>query len=83
MMASPATMVPETTSMMAAAAMTMVMLARFPQSSATSSQAPTGGGLVSIYQADRLALGVIDSSFVMIFFFMNEIPLLISCLSKN
>jgi hypothetical protein len=81
-MASPATMVPETTAATAATAMTMVMSAQFPQSSAASSQAPTGGRLVSMYQADRLALGAIDSSFVMTSF-MNEISLLISCLSKN
>jgi hypothetical protein len=46
-----------------------------------SSQAPTGGRLVLMYQADRLALGAIDSSFVMASF-MNKISLLFSCLSK-
>jgi hypothetical protein len=81
-MASLATMVPETTAATAATTMMMVMSARFPQSGAAISQAPTGGRLVSMYQADRLALGVIDSSFVMTFF-MNEISLLISCLSKS
>jgi hypothetical protein len=55
MMASPATMVPETAAALVAAVMMMVMSARFPQSSAASSQAPTGGRLVSMYQADRLA----------------------------
>jgi hypothetical protein len=53
-----------------------------PESSAASSQAPTGGRLVSMYQANRLALGAIDSSFVMTSF-MNKISLLISCLSKS
>jgi hypothetical protein len=53
-----------------------------PQSSATSSQAPTGGRLVSMYKADRLALGAIDSSFVMTSF-MNKMSLLISCLLKS
>jgi hypothetical protein len=42
-----------------------------PQLSATSSQAPTGGRLVSMYQADRLALGAIDSSFVMTSFLIK------------
>jgi hypothetical protein len=36
-----------------------------------------------MYQANRLALGAIDSSFVMIFLFMNEISFLISRLSKS
>jgi hypothetical protein len=53
-----------------------------PQSSAASSQAPTGGRLVSMYQADRLALRAIDSSSIMTSF-MNKISLLISCLSKS
>jgi hypothetical protein len=53
-----------------------------PQSRTASSQAPTGGRLVSMYQADRLALGVIDSSFLMTSF-MNKISLLISYLSKS
>jgi hypothetical protein len=81
MMASPVMMVPETTTTTVAAVMTMVMSARFPQSSTTSSQAPTGGRLVLMYQADRLALGAIDS-FVMTSF-MNKISFLISCLSKS
>jgi hypothetical protein len=69
-MAPPATIVPE----MTAAVMMMVMLARSLQSSATSSQAPTGGRLASMYQADRLALGAIGPSLVITFlFFMNEI----------
>jgi hypothetical protein len=53
-----------------------------PRSSAANSQAPTGGRLVSMYEADRLALGAIDSSFVMTSF-MNKISLLISCLLKS
>jgi hypothetical protein len=40
------------------------------------------GRLVSMYQADRLALGAIDSSFIMTSF-MNKISLLISCLTKS
>jgi hypothetical protein len=52
----------------------MVMSARFLQSSTASSQAPTGGRLASMYQADRLALGAIGPSLVMTpSFFMNEI----------
>jgi hypothetical protein len=46
--------------------------ARFLQSTAASSQAPTGGRLASMYQANRLALWAIGPSFVMTFF-MNEI----------
>jgi hypothetical protein len=54
--------------------MVMVMSAWFHQSSTASSQAPTGGRLASMYQADRLALGAIDPSLVMTpSFFMNEI----------
>jgi hypothetical protein len=58
-MAPPATTVPETTVATAAAVMMMVMSARFLQSCAASSQAPTGGRLALMYQADRLALGAI------------------------
>jgi hypothetical protein len=73
-MAPPATIVPETMAAMTAAVITMVMSAWSLQSSAASSQAPTGGRLASMYQADRLALGAIDPSLVMTFlFFMNEI----------
>jgi hypothetical protein len=43
-----------------------------PLSSAASSQAPTGGRVVSMYHVDRLALGAIDSSFVMTSF-INKI----------
>jgi hypothetical protein len=82
MMASLATMVPETTAATVAATMMMVMSARFPNQAPQVSQAPTGGRLVSMYQADRLALGAIDCSFVMTSF-MNKISLLISCLSKS
>jgi hypothetical protein len=53
-----------------------------PQSSAASSQAPTSGRLVLMYQADRFALGAFDSSFVMTSF-MNKISCLINCLSKS
>jgi hypothetical protein len=74
MMASAVTMVLEVT-----AAMIMVMSARFPNQAPQVSQAPTGGRLVSIYQADRLALGAINSSFLMTSF-MNKISLLISIL---
>jgi hypothetical protein len=74
--------VPETTAVTAVVVMTMVMSAQFPQSSAASSRAPTGGRLVSMYQTDRLALGAIDSSFVMTSF-MNKISLLINCLLKS
>jgi hypothetical protein len=74
MMAPPATIVSETTAAMAAALMTMVMLAWFLQSSVASSQAPTGGRLASMYEADRLDLGAIGPSLVMTpSFFMNEI----------
>jgi hypothetical protein len=64
-MAPLAMIVSETTAAMTAAVMVMVMSARFLQSSASSSQAPTGGRLASMYQADRLALGVIGPSLVM------------------
>jgi hypothetical protein len=64
-MALPVTIVLETTAATSAAVKTMVTSARFLQSSATSSQAPTGGRLVSMYQADRLALGAIVPSLVM------------------
>jgi hypothetical protein len=73
-MAPPAMIVLEMTTPTTAAVMTMVMLARSLQSSAASSQAPTGGRLALMYQADRLALGAIDPSLVMTFlFFTNEI----------
>jgi hypothetical protein len=62
-MAPPAMIVLETTTAMAVAMMMMVMSARFLQSSVASSQAPTGGRLASMYQADRLALGAIDPFF--------------------
>jgi hypothetical protein len=39
--------------------MTMMISAWFLQSNTTSSQAPTGGRVASMYQADRLALGAI------------------------
>jgi hypothetical protein len=71
-MAPPAMIVPEMTAATAIAVMTMVMSTLSLQSSATSSQAPTSGRLASMYQADRLALGVIGPSHVMTFF-MNEI----------
>jgi hypothetical protein len=74
MMASAVTMVLEVT-----AAMIMVMSVRFPNQAPQVSQAPTGGRLVSMYQADRLALGAIDSSFLMTSF-MNKISLLIGIL---
>jgi hypothetical protein len=61
--------VPKTTSAMAAAVMTMVMSVWSLQSSAASSQTPTGGRLASMYQTDRLALGAIGPSFVMTFLF--------------
>jgi hypothetical protein len=70
MMAPPATIVPETTAVMAAMVMTMVMSVWILQSSAASSQAPTGDGLASMYQADRLALGAIGPSLVMTFLFL-------------
>jgi hypothetical protein len=74
MMAPPATIVPEMMAAMTASVITMVMSAWSLQSSVASSQAPTGGRLASMYQADRLALGAIDPSLVMTFlFFMNEI----------
>jgi hypothetical protein len=73
-MAPPATIVPEMMAVTAAVVMMMVMSAWFLQSSAASSQAPTGGRLASMYQADRLALGAIGPSLVMApSFFMNEI----------
>jgi hypothetical protein len=76
MMAPPAMIVPKMMAVTAAAVMTMVILAQFLQSSAASSQAPTGGRLASMYQVDRLALGVIGPSLVMTpSFFMNEISL--------
>jgi hypothetical protein len=65
MMAPPVTIVPETMVATTTAVMTMVMLARFLQSSAASSQVPTGVRLASMYQADRLALGAIGPSLVM------------------
>jgi hypothetical protein len=64
-MAPLATIVLETIAVKAAAVMTIVMLVRFLQSSTTSSQAPTGGRLASMYQANRLALGAISPSLVM------------------
>jgi hypothetical protein len=75
-MAPPATLVPKMTAATIAAVMMMAMSVRFFQSSAASSQAPTGGRLASMYQADRLALGAIGPSLVMTpSFFMNEISL--------
>jgi hypothetical protein len=65
MMDPPEMIVPETMAATAEAVMTMVMLAWFLQSIAASSEAPTGGRLASMYQADRLALGVIDPSLVL------------------
>jgi hypothetical protein len=70
-MAPPATIVQETTAVMAAVAMTMVMSVWFLRLNAASSQVPTGGRLASTYRADRLALGAIDSV-LMTPFFMNE-----------
>jgi hypothetical protein len=68
----------------AAAVMTMAMSAQFLQSSAASSQAPTGGRLASMYQADRLALGALGPSLVMTPSFFYEFNfLLISCLSES
>jgi hypothetical protein len=64
-MTPPAMIVPETMAATAAAVMMMVMSAWFLQSSATRSQAPTGGRLASMYQANRLALRVIGPSLVM------------------
>jgi hypothetical protein len=65
MMGPPAMILSETMAATVAAVMMMVVSARFLQSSATSYQAPTGGRLASMYQADRLALGAIGSSLVM------------------
>jgi hypothetical protein len=64
-MAPPATIVLETTTATAAVVMMMEMSVRFLQSSTASSQAPTGGRLASMYQANRLALVVIGPSLVM------------------
>jgi hypothetical protein len=61
----PVMIVPETMAATAAVVMMMVMSARFLQSSATSSQAPTSGRLASMYQADSLALGAIAPPLVM------------------
>jgi hypothetical protein len=72
MMAPPAMIVSEMTAATAIAVMTMVMSVQFLQSSAASSQAPTGGRLASMYQADRLALGAIGPSLVMTFPFFYE-----------
>jgi hypothetical protein len=74
MMAPPAMIVPETTAVMVAVVMKMVMSVRSLQSSAASSQTPTGGRLASMYEVDRLPLGAISPSLVMTFLFsMNEI----------
>jgi hypothetical protein len=74
MMAPPAMIVPEKTATTAAAVMMMVMSAWLLQSRTACSQAPTGGRLASMYQADRLALWAIGPSLVMTpSFFMNEI----------
>jgi hypothetical protein len=64
-MAPQATIVSETTVATVAVVMMMVMLVWFLHSGATSYQAPTGGRLASMYQANSLALGVIGPSLVM------------------
>jgi hypothetical protein len=69
-MAPPATIVPEMMAATTIVVMTMVMSAWSLQSSTTSSQAPTGGWLALMYQADRLALGAIGPSLVMTFPFL-------------